>query len=44
MIFTAEKYFHPTLMNNKKYPVLVYLYGGPHIQRITNRMVGRYQS
>ncbi|MCH6575929.1 MAG: DPP IV N-terminal domain-containing protein, partial [Bacteroidetes bacterium] len=25
---------------NKKYPVLVYVYGGPHVQRITNHWLG----
>ncbi|MCH8034571.1 MAG: DPP IV N-terminal domain-containing protein [Bacteroidetes bacterium] len=32
--------FPPGFDENKKYPVLVYVYGGPHIQRITNRWLG----
>ena len=32
--------FPPNFVENNKYPVLVYVYGGPHIQRITNSWLG----
>jgi dipeptidyl-peptidase 4 len=36
----CRKILPPNFDENKKYPVLVYVYGGPHIQRITNRWLG----
>jgi dipeptidyl-peptidase-4 len=36
----CRKILPPNFDENKKYPVLVYVYGGPHIQRITNDWLG----
>lgn len=36
----CRKILPPNFDENKKYPVLVYVYGGPHVQRVTNHWLG----
>ncbi len=36
----TRTFFPPNFDNSKKYPVVVYLYGGPHAQMVTNSWLG----